>query len=615
MRALGSPHQGHQRQEPGRGAVPEGRQRHRGRGQPGRQAQGRGLRLPRDLAPRHRGVPRAAQEHRRRPPPHARHEHGQLDPRPVHEARDGRRRVDAVLALRRARPARQVRHAPSRRPTPRYEEKAARGELKLFKKVPAADLWRKMLSMLFETGHPWITFKDACNVRSPAAARRRRALVATCAPRSRSTPAPTEIAVCNLGSVNLAAAPRRTASSTTTSCKKTIAHRDADARQRHRHQLLRGQEGARLQPAPPPGRPGHHGLPGLPVRAARAVRVARRRSSSPTARWKRSATTPTGPRPSSPRSAAATRSYQRLAVGPRHPAAGHARAARRGARRLRRGRPLGDAGLGRRCASASRSTACATPTASPSRRRRRSPTSSASSPRSSRRFQNLFVKSNLSGEFTVVNEYLVRDLKKRGPVGRGDGHGPEALRRLAARGSTACPQDLKRALRHRVRDRADSGWSRPAARRQKWIDQAQSLNIYMAGASGKKLDETYKLAWLRGLKTTYYLRTHGRDPRREVDGASRASSTRCRTARAAARRRRREQRRSTAPRSSDAARERRQVLRDRRPGVRSVSVTHVRRRRARVNEYRDSTRSRCNRATQSKRRESICLGLRTQSLR
>ena len=93
------PHQGHQRQEPGRGAVPEGGQRHRGGGQPGRQAQGRGLRLPGDLAPGHRGVPRAAQEHRRRPPPHARHEHRQLDSRPVHEARDGRRRLDAVLAL------------------------------------------------------------------------------------------------------------------------------------------------------------------------------------------------------------------------------------------------------------------------------------------------------------------------------------------------------------------------------------------------------------------------------------------------------------------------------------------------------------------------------------
>ena len=102
-------HQGHQRQEPGRGAVPEGRQRHRGRRQPGRQEEGRGLRLPGKLAPRHRGVPRAAQEHRRRPPPHARHEHRQLGARPAHEAGDGRRRVDALLAEHLPRPARQVR--------------------------------------------------------------------------------------------------------------------------------------------------------------------------------------------------------------------------------------------------------------------------------------------------------------------------------------------------------------------------------------------------------------------------------------------------------------------------------------------------------------------------
>ena len=93
------------------------------------------------------------------------------------------------------------------------------------------------------------------------------------------------------------------------------------------------------------------------------------------------------------------------------------------------------------------------------------------------------------------------------PVGRGDGRRPQVLRRLARAASTACPAELRSALRHRVRGRRRSGWSRPRARRQKWIDQAQSLNIYMAGASGKKLDETYKLAWLRGLKTTYYLRT------------------------------------------------------------------------------------------------------------
>jgi len=120
-------------------------------------------------------------------------------------------------------------------------------------------------------------------------------------------------------------------------------------------------------------------------------------------------------------------------------------------------------------------------------------------------YQNLFVKSNLSGEFTVVNEYLVRDLKKLGlwdavmvndlkhfdgSIGKID-RVPVELRKLYA---TAFE--------------VDATWLvEAAARRQKWIDQAQSLNIYMAGANGRKLDETYRLAWMRGLKTTYYLRT------------------------------------------------------------------------------------------------------------
>jgi ribonucleoside-diphosphate reductase alpha chain len=120
-------------------------------------------------------------------------------------------------------------------------------------------------------------------------------------------------------------------------------------------------------------------------------------------------------------------------------------------------------------------------------------------------YQNLFVKSNLSGEFTVVNDYLVRDLKARGlwdevmiaDLKYFDGslskidRIPQDLRDLYATAFEVEPQWLVEA----------------ASRRQKWIDQAQSLNIYMAGASGKKLDDTYKLAWLRGLKTTYYLRT------------------------------------------------------------------------------------------------------------
>jgi ribonucleoside-diphosphate reductase alpha chain len=115
------------------------------------------------------------------------------------------------------------------------------------------------------------------------------------------------------------------------------------------------------------------------------------------------------------------------------------------------------------------------------------------------------VKSNLSGEFTEINAYLVRDLKARdlwdevmiadlkyfdGSLAKID-RIPNDLRDIYATAFEVSPSWLVEA----------------ASRRQKWIDQAQSLNIYMAGASGKKLDETYKLAWLRGLKTTYYLRT------------------------------------------------------------------------------------------------------------
>ena len=120
-------------------------------------------------------------------------------------------------------------------------------------------------------------------------------------------------------------------------------------------------------------------------------------------------------------------------------------------------------------------------------------------------YQNIYVKSNLSGEFTVVNEHLVAELKSQnlwdevmvadlkyfdGSLAKID-RVPAPLRQLYA---TAFEVDAK--------------WIVEAgARRQKWIDQAQSLNIYLSGASGKKLDDVYKLAWVRGLKTTYYLRT------------------------------------------------------------------------------------------------------------
>jgi ribonucleoside-diphosphate reductase alpha chain len=120
-------------------------------------------------------------------------------------------------------------------------------------------------------------------------------------------------------------------------------------------------------------------------------------------------------------------------------------------------------------------------------------------------FGNLSVKSNLSGEFTVVNEYLVRDLKK---LGLWDDVMVMDLKHFdgSLRPIDRVPEELKRL--YGTAFEVDPSWLIEAgSRRQKWIDQAQSLNIYMAGASGRKLDETYKLAWLRGLKTTYYLRT------------------------------------------------------------------------------------------------------------
>ena len=117
------------------------------------------------------------------------------------------------------------------------------------------------------------------------------------------------------------------------------------------------------------------------------------------------------------------------------------------------------------------------------------------------------MKSNLSGEFTVVNAYMVRDLKALGlwdkvmvnDLKYYDGS-LQAIERV--------PEDIKQ--RYATAFEVEPRWLVDAAsRRQKWIDQAQSLNLYIAGASGKKLDVTYRMAWLRGLKTTYYLRALG----------------------------------------------------------------------------------------------------------
>ena len=165
-------------------------------------------------------------------------------------------------------------------------------------------------------------------------------------------------------------------------------------------------------------------------------------------------------------------------------------------------RSIGTA-CGTRCASA----ACATPMSWPSRRQRLSRMSSACRSLSSPTYENLFVKSNLSGEFTVVNPYLVHDLKERGlwdsvmvnDLKYYDG----SVKRI-----DRVPDELKEL--YATAFEVEPRWIVDAAsRRQKWIDQSQSLNLYIANADGRRLDITYKMAWLRGLKTTYYLRSLG----------------------------------------------------------------------------------------------------------
>jgi ribonucleoside-diphosphate reductase alpha chain len=122
-------------------------------------------------------------------------------------------------------------------------------------------------------------------------------------------------------------------------------------------------------------------------------------------------------------------------------------------------------------------------------------------------YQNLFVKSNLSGEFTVVNPFLVEDLKA---LDLWDAVMINDLKYYdgSVQKIERVPEEIKQ--RYATAFELDPRWLIEAgSRRQKWLDQAQSLNLYMAEPNGKKLDNLYKLAWVRGLKTTYYLRTMG----------------------------------------------------------------------------------------------------------
>jgi ribonucleoside-diphosphate reductase alpha chain len=384
-----------------------------------------------------------------------------------------------------------------------YEDKAARGELKLFKKVQAVHLWRKMLSMLFETGHPWITFKDPCNVRSP---QRHAGVVHSSNLCTEITlnPNDREIAVCNLGSVNLVA-HMKDGRLDHEKLRRTVATamRMLDNVIDINYYAVAKARNANLK-----HRPVGLGIMGfqdclhllrIPYASPEAVEFADRSMEAVAhcAYWASTELAEERGRYSSFKG-----SLWDQGVLPQDTLA-LLREERGGYVEIDESESLDWEALRERVRKhGMRNSNCLAiaPTATIANI---IGVSASIEPT----FQNLYVKSNLSGEFTIVNDYLVADLKKLGlwdevmiadlkyfdgNLGRID-RVPADLRRLYATAFEVDPSWLVEA----------------GARRQKWIDQSQSLNIYIANASGKRLDDTYKLAWVRGLKTTYYLRSLG----------------------------------------------------------------------------------------------------------
>jgi len=389
----------------------------------------------------------------------------------------------------------------------RYEERVAKGELKLHKRIPATQLWRKMLSMLFETGHPWITFKDPCNLRSP---QQHVGVVHSsnlCTEITLNTNN-NEIAVCNLGSVNMVAHMRLvdgTLRLDHEKLKKTVgtAMRMLDNVIDINYYAVRKARDSNMK-----HRPVGLGIMGfqdclhllrIPYASQEAVEFADR-SMEAMAYFSYWASTELAEERG--RYASYKGSLWDRSIMPQD-TLNLLREERGGYVDIDMSESMDWKALRERIKRhGMRNSNCLAiaPTATIANI---VGVSASIEPT----FQNLFVKSNLSGEFTVVNEYLVSDLKKLGlwdevmvaDLKYFDGN----LARI-----DRVPSDLRRL--YATAFEVEPVWVVEAgARRQKWIDQSQSLNIYIGQASGKKLDESYKLAWQRGLKTTYYLRAMG----------------------------------------------------------------------------------------------------------
>jgi len=384
-----------------------------------------------------------------------------------------------------------------------YERMAAAGEIKLFKQVPAVQIWRKMLSMLFETGHPWITFKDPCNIRSPQHHIGAVHSSNLCTEITLNT-SESEIAVCNLGSVNLVAHLKdgkldheklKQTVSTAMRMLDNVVDINFYAVGKARNSNLKH-------------RPVGMGMMGfqdclhkmnIPYGSDEAVAFADASTEAVCyyAYW-----SSTNLAEERGRYSTFDGSLWSKGILPID-SIELLEQQRGGYLEVDRSTTLDWDQLRDRIKSIGmRNSNCVAiaPTATIANI---IGVSASIEPT----YQNLYVKSNLSGEFTVTNGYLVEELKKYGlwddvmisDLKYFDG----ALSKI-----DRIPNELRSV--YATAFEMDPVWLvECASRRQKWIDQAQSLNIYMAGASGKKLDDIYKLAWHRGLKTTYYLRTMG----------------------------------------------------------------------------------------------------------
>ncbi|GGM23279.1 ribonucleoside-diphosphate reductase subunit alpha [Pseudomonas asuensis] len=381
-----------------------------------------------------------------------------------------------------------------------YEALIEYGKIKLHKTIKAKDLWRKMLSMLFETGHPWLTFKDPCNLRSP---QQHVGVVHSsnlCTEITLNTNKD-EIAVCNLGSINLVnhilegkldiEKIGRTVKTAVRMLDNVIdinyysvpQARNSNLKHRPVGMGIMGfQDALYLQHIAY----GSDAAVEFADKSMEAISYFAIQASCDLADERGSYETFEGSLWSK---GILPIDSEKMLIE------------ERGSKYIEvdLSETLDWAPIRERVKKGIRNSniMAIAPTATIANI---TGVSQSIEPT----YQNLYVKSNLSGEFTVINPYLVRDLKARGlwdPVMVNDlkyyDGSVQQIERI--------PQDLKDL--YATAFEVETRWIVEAAsRRQKWIDQAQSLNLYIAGASGKKLDVTYRMAWFRGLKTTYYLR-------------------------------------------------------------------------------------------------------------